>query len=59
MLDVDVNVLGVTVIANKVAASKHIAELINPAAELLEVNLSVSTEEVSVFDEYIRGVMGF
>jgi D-cysteine desulfhydrase family pyridoxal phosphate-dependent enzyme len=58
LLDVDVKVLGVTVFEDKVAASEHLAELVNGAAELLEVDLSVSTGEVTVFDEYIKGGYG-
>jgi D-cysteine desulfhydrase family pyridoxal phosphate-dependent enzyme len=54
LLDVGVEVLGVTVFADKVAASDHIAELVNGAAELLEVDLAVSAGEVAVFDEYIK-----
>jgi D-cysteine desulfhydrase family pyridoxal phosphate-dependent enzyme len=54
LLDVDAEILGVTVFADKVAASKQIATLVNGAAELLEADLSVSDEEVTVFDEYIK-----
>jgi L-cysteate sulfo-lyase len=54
LLDVDVKVLGVTVFADKTVASKHIAQLVNGATRLLDVDLTFSAEDVVVFDEYIK-----
>jgi D-cysteine desulfhydrase family pyridoxal phosphate-dependent enzyme len=54
LLAVDVKVLGVTVFADKVAASENIAELVNESAKLLRFDLSVSTGDVTIFDEYIK-----
>lgn len=42
LLNVDVKVLGVTFFADKLPASEHIDELAIEAAELLEVDLSIS-----------------
>jgi D-cysteine desulfhydrase len=54
LLDVDVEFLGVTVFADKTAASQHTVKLVNDSTELLEVDLSISAEDVNVFDEYIK-----
>ena len=54
LLDVTAKILGVNVFASKADASKQIAQLVNSSAELLDVDLSVAAEEVTVFDEYIK-----
>ncbi len=54
LLDVDAEILGVSVFADRNVASKQIVQLVNGSAELLGVDLSVFAEEVTVFDEYIK-----
>jgi L-cysteate sulfo-lyase len=58
LLDVDANVLGVTVFTDKTVVSKHIAQLVNGATRLLDIDLSFSAEDVVVFDEYIKECYG-
>ena len=54
LLDVTAKILGVNVFAIKADASRTIAQLVNGSAELLDVDLSVAAEEVTVFDDYIK-----
>jgi len=54
LLDVTAKILGASVFASRADASKTIAQLVNGSAELLDVDLSIVPEEVSVFDEYIK-----
>ena len=54
LLDVEAKILGISVFADKVVASKQIVQLVNGSAGLLGIDLSVSAEEVTVFDEYIK-----
>jgi D-cysteine desulfhydrase family pyridoxal phosphate-dependent enzyme len=54
IFDVETKILVTSVFASKSVASRQIAQLINVSAELLDIDLSLSTEEVTIFDEYIR-----
>jgi D-cysteine desulfhydrase family pyridoxal phosphate-dependent enzyme len=54
LLSVETRILGASVFADKAVASKQIAQLVNGSAELLGIDYSVSAEEVTVFDEYIK-----
>ena len=54
LLDVDAKILGVSVFASKDDACRQIVQLVNGSAELLDFDLSVAAEEVTVFDEYIK-----
>ena len=54
LLDVNTKILGASVFANKVDASKTVAGLVNASAELLDVDVSIGPNEVNVFDDYIK-----
>jgi len=54
LLDVEAKILGVNVFASKDDASRQIVQLVNGSAKLLDFDLSVAAEEVTVFDEYIK-----
>ena len=54
LLNVEAKILGVSVFASKEDASKNIAQLINGSAKLLDIDLSITAEEVTVFDDYIK-----
>ncbi len=54
LLDVEAEIVGISVFADRDAASKQIVELVNGAAELLGVDLFIYAEEVAVFDEYVK-----
>lgn len=54
LLDVEEEILGASVFACKADASSAIAKLVNGAAELYDVDVSVAPEDVTVFDEYIK-----
>ncbi len=54
LLDVKTKILGASVFANKVDASKIVAGLVNDSAELLELDVSIVPNEVNVFDDYIK-----
>jgi D-cysteine desulfhydrase family pyridoxal phosphate-dependent enzyme len=54
LLDVKTKILGASVFANKVDASKTVAGLVNDSAELLEVDVSIVPNDVNVFDDYIK-----
>ena len=53
LLDVKTKILGASVFASKADASRTVAQLVNGSAELLDVDVSVTPEEVTVFDDYI------
>ena len=54
LLDAKTMILGASVFASKADASKTIVQLVNGAAELLDVDLSIVPDEVNVFDDYIK-----
>jgi D-cysteine desulfhydrase family pyridoxal phosphate-dependent enzyme len=54
LLGVEVKIFGASVFACTADASSTIAKLVNGAAELYDVDVSVAAEEVTVFDEYIK-----
>jgi D-cysteine desulfhydrase family pyridoxal phosphate-dependent enzyme len=54
LLDVETKILGASVFADKADATQSITKLVNGAAELFDVDLSIVSEEVVVFDEYIK-----
>ena len=54
LLDVKTKILGASVFASKADASRTVAQLVNGSAELLDVDVSVTPEEVTVFDDYIK-----
>jgi len=54
LLDVKARIVGASVFASRADASSTIVGLVNGAAELLDVDLSIAPEDVTVFDEYIK-----
>jgi len=54
LLDVKTKILGASVFASKADASRTVAQLVNGSAELLDVDVFVTPEEVTVFDDYIK-----
>jgi L-cysteate sulfo-lyase len=54
LLENKAKILGASVFANKTNASRTVVELVNGAAELLEVDLSITPADVVVFDDYIK-----
>jgi D-cysteine desulfhydrase family pyridoxal phosphate-dependent enzyme len=54
LLDARAKILGASVFASKADASLTIVKLVNGSAELFDVDLSMVTEDVTVFDDYIR-----
>lgn len=54
MLNVDARILGASVFASTVDAFKTVSELVNGSANLFELDLSVTPEDVTVFDEYVK-----
>jgi D-cysteine desulfhydrase family pyridoxal phosphate-dependent enzyme len=54
LLDAKAKILGASVFAGKADASGTIVRMVNGSAELLDVDLSVAPEEVSVFDDYVK-----
>jgi len=54
LLDVNVKIVGASVFASKADASVTVSGLVNGAAELFDVDLSIAPEDVNVFDEYIK-----
>jgi L-cysteate sulfo-lyase len=54
LLDVTAKILGASVFASKADASRTVAQLVNGSAELLDVDLSIVPEDVTVFDDYIK-----
>jgi D-cysteine desulfhydrase family pyridoxal phosphate-dependent enzyme len=54
LLDVTAKIVGASVFASKADASRTVAQLVNGSADLLDVDLSIVPEDVTVFDEYIK-----
>jgi D-cysteine desulfhydrase family pyridoxal phosphate-dependent enzyme len=54
LLDVKPRIVGASVFASRADASRTVSGLVNGAAELFDVDLSVVPEDVAVFDEYIK-----
>ncbi|MGD2065910.1 MAG: D-cysteine desulfhydrase family protein [Candidatus Bathyarchaeota archaeon] len=54
LLDSETKILGASVFASKADASNTVSRLVNGAAELFDVNLSIAPEDVTVFDDYIK-----
>jgi D-cysteine desulfhydrase family pyridoxal phosphate-dependent enzyme len=54
LLEIRAKILGASVFASKTDASRAIVGLINGAAELLGVDLSIANADVTVFDDYIK-----
>ncbi|PVX25547.1 MAG: hypothetical protein CW691_04210 [Candidatus Bathyarchaeum sp.] len=54
LLDVHTKILGASVFASKDDASQTISGLVNDSAELFGVDVSISLEDVFVFDDYIK-----
>ncbi len=54
LLDIKTKILGASVFASKADASRTIVQLVNGSAKLLDVDLSIVPEEVTVFDDYIK-----
>jgi 1-aminocyclopropane-1-carboxylate deaminase/D-cysteine desulfhydrase-like pyridoxal-dependent ACC family enzyme len=54
LLNANAKILGASVFASKADASKTIVQLVNGAAELLDIVLSIVPDEVHVFDDYIK-----
>ena len=54
LLDIKTKILSASVFASKADATQTITKLVNGAAELFDVDLSLVPEEVTVFDDYIK-----
>jgi 1-aminocyclopropane-1-carboxylate deaminase/D-cysteine desulfhydrase-like pyridoxal-dependent ACC family enzyme len=54
LLDAKVKILGASVFASKAEASRTVAGLVNGAAELFGIDVSIVPDEVNVFDGYIK-----
>jgi D-cysteine desulfhydrase family pyridoxal phosphate-dependent enzyme len=54
LLGIKTKILGASVFASKADASRTIVQLVNGSAKLLDVDLSIVPEEVTVFDDYIK-----
>lgn len=54
LLNVEAKILGASVFASKADASKSVSELVNGSSELLDLDLSIASEDVNVFDDYIK-----
>jgi D-cysteine desulfhydrase family pyridoxal phosphate-dependent enzyme len=54
LLDAKAKILGASVFASKTDASRTVAELVNGVADLLDVDVSIVPDEVTVFDDYIK-----
>ncbi len=54
ILDAKVEILGASVFASKADASKTVSGLVNSAAELFGVDVSIVPNDVIVFDDYIN-----
>ena len=53
-MNVEAKILGASVFASKADASKSVSELVNGSSELLDLDLSIASEDVNVFDDYIK-----
>jgi D-cysteine desulfhydrase family pyridoxal phosphate-dependent enzyme len=58
LLDYGAKVVGASVFASKTDATKGIVDLVNGAAQLFGVDVSVNVDEVTVFDSYIKDGYG-
>ena len=54
LLDVKAKILGASVFASRADASNTVSGLVNGAAELFGVDVSIAPEDVGVFDDYIK-----
>lgn len=54
LLDVTAKIVGASVFASNVDACNNVVRLVNGAAELFDLELSITPEDVAVFDEYIK-----
>ena len=54
LLDVEAKIVGASVFASKADASATVSRLVNGAAELFDVDVSIAPEDVAVFDDYIK-----
>jgi 1-aminocyclopropane-1-carboxylate deaminase/D-cysteine desulfhydrase-like pyridoxal-dependent ACC family enzyme len=54
LLDINAKIVGASVFASRADASNTIVRLVNGAAELFDLDLSIVPEDVTVFDEYIK-----
>jgi L-cysteate sulfo-lyase len=54
LLEAKVKILGASVFASKADASKNVTGLVNGAAELFGVDVSIVPDKVNVFDDYIK-----
>jgi D-cysteine desulfhydrase family pyridoxal phosphate-dependent enzyme len=54
ILNAEAEILGVSVFASKTDASKTVSGLVNGAADLFGVDVSIVPDEVAVFDDYIK-----
>jgi L-cysteate sulfo-lyase len=54
LLDVKAKILGASVFASKADTSRTVSQLVNGAAELFGVDVSVAPKDVSVFDDYVK-----
>jgi len=54
LLDAKAKIVGASVFASKADATQTITKLVNGAAELFGVDVSLVSEEVAVFDDYIK-----
>lgn len=54
LLDVTAKIVGVSVFASRADVSTTVSGLVNGAAELFDVDLSISPDDVFVFDDYIK-----
>jgi D-cysteine desulfhydrase family pyridoxal phosphate-dependent enzyme len=58
LLDAKAKIVGASVFASKTDAIQTIVQLVNGAAELFDVDLSLVPKEVAVFDDYIKDGYG-
>ncbi|PVX24714.1 MAG: hypothetical protein CW716_09485, partial [Candidatus Bathyarchaeum sp.] len=54
LLNTETKILSASVFASKTDASNTVSMLVNGAAELFDVDLSIAPEDVTVFDDYIK-----
>jgi len=54
LLDETAKIVGASVFAGRADASNTIVRLVNGAAELFDLDLSIAPEDVAVFDDYIK-----
>jgi len=54
----DVKVVGISISPDKREGQKRVSSLVNQAAQLLDVNIHVEPEEITVIDDYLGGGYG-